>query len=148
MKKQIDQAEIGELLSAYVDGELTQQQRQYVALQIENNADYKRKVEEIAALKEAVGNMKEPMMESERIDAILKEPTSRVFEIIGFSALTVGVSIVIVFAVISFLISPDIGIGEKVVASLIWGGLLGVFIAVARQQYMARKSDKYKGVKL
>lgn len=148
MKEHDTEEHMDNLISGYIDGELTQQQRQFVAVKMENDAAFKDKVEQFSALKAAVGKIKTPELESEKIDALLNDPTSMRYQTLGFAALIIGVSIPVVFSFVTFYLAPDVRLTEKVIISLIGGGLIGIFISVARQQYIARKTDKYKGVKL
>ncbi|MDT0595271.1 anti-sigma factor family protein [Glaciecola petra] len=139
---------IAELLSGYADNELTQQQSQLVQVHIENCESCKQALANINILKQAVKGTAMPEIEQDKIDAMLNDPKSKTLQIIGFSAMIIGVCIALAFATFTFMTNPSIGLGEKLVNSLIWGGLVGVFISVLRQQLIARKTDKYKGVKL
>lgn len=140
--------QIAELLSGYADNELTQQQNQQVQVHINNCESCTEALANINMLKQAVQGTSMPELEQDKIDAILNDTKSKTLQTIGFSALIIGISILLAFAVVMFYTDPTIGLGEKLVSSLIWGGLLGVFISVVRQQLIARKTDKYKGVKL
>lgn len=140
--------QIAELLSGYADNELTQQQSQQVQVHINNCESCTAALANINMLKQAVKGTSMPELEQDKIDTILNDAQSKTLQVIGFSALIVGLSIAIVFALFMFFTAPTIGTGGKLVSSLIWGGLAGIFIAVVRQQLIARKTDKYKGVKL
>lgn len=148
MKHQNNCEQITDLLSGYADNELTQQQSQQVQVHIENCESCKQALANINMLKQAVKGATMPELEQNKIDNILNDAKSKTLQILGFSALIIGICIALTFAVFTFFTNPDIGLGEKLVSSLIWGGLIGVFISVVRQQLIARKTDKYKGVKL
>lgn len=140
--------QINELLSGYVDNELTQQQSQKVALHVEHCERCRATLNQLEQLKAAIKGSDMPELEQHRIDALMNDPTSKLMENAGWSALIIGLTISFMFALLAFFTSDSIGLGEKLLSSLIWGGLAGVFVAVVRQQVIARKTDKYKGVKL
>ena len=140
--------DINELLSGYVDNELTQQQSQRVALHLENCEACRANLAQMEQLKTAIQGSAVPELEADRIDAILNDPKAKLAENLGWMAVIIGVSIALAYAIVGFFGATDISVAEKIVTSLIWGGLSGVFIAVVRQQLLARKTDKYKGVKL
>lgn len=140
--------EINSLLSGYVDGELTQQDSQRVSLHANECPKCSQAIEGLIQLKSLVkgADMKTP--EHEKIDEIMREPQAQLMQILGWFTLIIGVSIMLAFGITHFFLSPEISMVEKTVASLIWGGLVGLFLSVLRQQLIARKTDKYKGVKL
>ena len=140
--------QIKELLSGYLDNELTQQQSQRVALHVEQCESCRATLNQLEQLRAAIKGSDMPELEQDKIEALLNEPTSKMFENLGWAALIVGVTVSLMFAVFAFFGSDSISLGQKLLSSLIWGGLAGVFFAVVRQQLIARKTDKYKGVKL
>lgn len=140
--------QISELLSGYLDNELTQQQSQKVALHVEHCETCRATLDQLEQLKAAIKGSDMPELEQHKIEALMNEPTSKLMENLGWGALIIGLTISIMFVVLAFLSSDGISLGQKLLSSLIWGGLAGVFFAVVRQQLIARKTDKYKGVKL
>lgn len=140
--------QINEMISGYVDNELTQQESQHVVLHIESCEKCQATLAEINQIKAAIKGNDMPEMEADRIDAIMQDPISTTIQTIAWSLFLIGASIIIVLVVLEFLSSSNISTIDKVLSSLLWGGLLGVFASVVRQQWMARKTDKYKGVKL
>ncbi len=136
------------LLCGYVDDELTQQQRQQVNLHMQNCEACSQNIEQLNAIKLSIKGQQTPSLEAEQIDALLHDLTSTWAQTIAWAAIIIGICVAMVFGVIGFYIESDVSTTEKIFSSLIWGGLLGLFLSVARQQIIARKSDKYKGVKL
>ncbi len=143
-----EEEEINELLSGYLDNELTQQQSQRVALYLQKSEACRETLEQMQQLRSAIQGSETPELEADRIDAIMNDPKAKLAENLGWVALIIGVSIALAYATVEFFSASDISTAEKIVTSLIWGGLSGIFIAVVRQQLIARKTDKYKGVKL
>lgn len=140
--------QINEMISGYVDNELTQQESQHVALHIESCETCRTIFEEINQLKVSIKGNCMPEMEADRIDAIIQDPISTTIQTVAWSLFLIGGSILLVLVGFEFLSASSISTSEKILSSLLWGGLFGVFASVVRQQWMARKSDKYKGVKL
>jgi predicted anti-sigma-YlaC factor YlaD len=139
---------IEELLSGYLDDELTQQQSQQVSAHIDTCPHCKQSYEQLASLQQEVNMMKMPEMETDRLDQIMNEPVAKATQSLGWVVLLIGIAIALVFALTSFYVDSSISMTQKLIISLIGGGLLGVFLSVVRQQWLARKTDKFKGVKL
>lgn len=139
---------MSELLSGYLDGELTQQESQQVNAHIQNCESCKANYEQLASLKNGVNSLQMPEMESDTIEKIMNEPLAKASHHLGWSALIVGLAIALIYAVISFYASSTISLGEKILISLIGGGLLGVFLSVARQQGAAELMVYGTAVKL
>jgi CHASE3 domain sensor protein len=108
----------------------------------------KQSYEQLASLQQEVNMMKMPEMETDRLDQIMNEPAAKATQSLGWVALLIGIAITLVFALTSFYVDSSISMTQKLIISLIGGGLLGVFLSVVRQQWLARKTDKFKGVKL
>lgn len=140
--------QINEMISGLVDNELTQQERQRVMLHIDACDTCKQHYETLCELKTAIKEAPMPTMEAEKIDAILNEPVTKLTQYIAWTAILIAISFSAIFTAVMFLGSSDISTTQKVITSLFWGGLIGVFLSVLRQQWLARKTDKYKGVKL
>lgn len=139
---------INEMISGYVDNELTQQESQYVALHLEDCEKCQATFQEINQLKTAIKGNIMPEMEADRIDAIMHDPVSTTIQTLAWSAFLIGAGFLIALLVLELLSASDLSTTDKILPSLLWGGLIGVFASVARQQWVARKTDKYKGVKL
>lgn len=140
--------QINEMISGYVDNELTQQESQHVALHLESCEKCQATLAEINQLKIAIKGNTMPEMEVERIGAIMQDPISTSMQTLAWSLFLIGASVGFALVLIEFLSASNISTTHKLLSSLLWGGLFGVFASVVRQQWMARKTDKYKGVKL
>ena len=67
---------------------------------------------------------------------------------LGWILLLGGVLAGLGIAVFMFLLSPSIGLVEKLLAVAIYGGLALLFYSVLRQRLIERKTDKYKDVEI
>ncbi len=140
--------QFNERLSGYIDNELTQQEQQQIAHHLKQCDECKQQVKEMKAMQSMLREAKLPTLEQDRITAILEDKPSNAFQNIGWVLLMSGIAMLACFVLIEFIVSPSIPTFNKVVISLICGGIIGLFLGVARQQFIAKKTDKYKGVKL
>lgn len=139
---------IGEQLSGFLDGELSQQESQRVSVHLSQCASCKQSYEQLKQIQGAVGETYYPNMEQQKMNAVLQDLTSRRMFDFAWFALVSGVFISIVFAVYHFWLDSSIPLFSKVVMSLIWGGGIGLFLTVLRQRLIISKTDKYNKVDL
>lgn len=139
---------IEELLTGYLDGELTQQENQRVAVHIEQCEDCRKTWRQLQQLQQAVQETRYPNLEKETLETLMNDLTSKSLQGIGWFALSAGLAMIIAFAVYAFWIDTSMPWYHKLAMSLIWGGGIGLFVSVLRQRLIARKSDKYRRVKL
>jgi ABC-type nitrate/sulfonate/bicarbonate transport system permease component len=99
-------------------------------------------------MKAIIKERRTPDLEAEQIDALLNDTGSKISQGLAWSAIIIALSIAAVFGVYEFYSDSSISWSEKLLASLLWGGIMGLFLSVVRQQLKARKTDKYKKVKL
>ena len=139
---------VEELLTGYLDAELTQQESQRVSVHIEQCADCRKTYHELQQLQHAVHETHYPNLEQEAMDKMMNDMTSRTIQGVAWFALSAGLAMIIAFAVYAFWIDTGMSWYEKLAMSLIWGGGIGLFVSVLRQRLIARKTDKYRRVKL
>ena len=139
---------VEELLTGYIDAELTQQDSQRVAIHIEQCEECRKTYRELQQLQHAVHETRYPELEQEALDKMMNDMTSRTVQGVAWFALSAGLAMIIAFAVYAFWIETGMSWYEKLAMSLIWGGGIGLFVSVLRQRLIARKTDKYRRVKL
>lgn len=137
-----------ELLSGYVDGELTQQQRQRVDVHCANCEECENDLLELRALRESIGKAGLSDLKQDVWREMMNDTTVRTTRGIGWLLLIGGVVIAMGIGVISFLFSSSTGFVEKLIVSTIYGGLALLFYSVLRQRLIERKADKYKDVEI
>lgn len=149
MNKPVDtQDHVGELLSGFVDGELTQQQSQRVSLHVESCAECGAALQSIREMRDRVGAAVLSGIDRDAWRENMKDATVTATRGIGWLIL-IGAALVGVGAfLIAFLGDPGIGFREKMIFGGIYGGLLLLFISVLRQRLIERKTDKYKDVEI
>jgi len=139
---------IEELLTGYLDGELTQQENQRVAVHIEQCEDCRKTWRQLQQLQQAVQETRYPNLEKETLETLMNDLTSKSLQGIAWFALSAGLAMIIAFTVYAFWIDTSMPWYHKLAMSLIWGGGIGLFVSVLRQRLIARKTDKYRRVKL
>lgn len=139
---------IGEQLSGFLDGELSQQESQRVLVHLSQCASCNKTYEQLKQIQGAVSQTYYPNMEQEKMNAVLQDLTSRRMFDFAWFAIVSGVLISIVFGVYHFWLDSSIPLYSKLVMSLIWGGGIGLFLTVLRQRLIVSKTDKYNKVDL
>ena len=137
---------VGELLSGYIDGELTQQDLQRVRLHCESCDDCRRGLEELRTLREKMGksnlsNVRQDVWRETMDDTAVKATRG-----IGWVLFIGGLLLVAGYFV--FTIIPEMSLLQALIVGGFYGGMLLLFISVLRQRLIERKSDKYKDVEI
>lgn len=139
---------IQELISGYIDHELTQQQAQRVRLHLAECDDCKKIHQDLLAIRKDMGKLQYPECEEVQLDRLMNEPVAKTFGIVGWVCLIVGLLGFMVWQLFTFYSQPGIPLWAKLGVLLIEVGALGLFLSVLRQRLIARKTDKYRNVKL
>lgn len=145
---QINSEHVGEMLSGYIDGELTQQERQRVILHCESCEACSETLEELTVLRERLGNtLISPIGEDkwrESMD-VKGVKTSRG---IGWILLIAGLLVIGGVGLYHFVFEDTMDTWMKLVIVAIYGGLAILLFSVLRQRLIERKTDKYKDVEI
>ena len=137
-----------ERLSGFLDGELTQQEAQKIALKIETDPEYKALYDELALMRHEVQSLSLQEQELEHLDRLFKEPVAKTSRIFGFALLAVSAVIIVVFTFYKIFSNPEIGMLEKFLVGAIGGGSLLLLFSVLRQRLISAKNDKFNKVKI
>ena len=139
---------VGELLSGYIDGELTQQQRQRVDIHCDNCEQCRRDREELKALRERVSNTRLSEFGEDKWRESMNDTGVSTSRGIGWLLLIGGVLALAGIAVYEFLTDPGLELHMKLIIGAVYGGLAILFFSVLRQRLIERKTDKYKDVEI
>ena len=141
---------VGELLSGYIDGELTQQDRQRVALHCENCATCRDSLAELEALRARIGRSTLSAIGQDVWREAMNDKATKTTRGLGWLLLAGGLLLAAGIGVYEFLSTgwTTLSLSEKVIVTGIYGGLLLLFVSVLRQRLVERKSDKYKDVEI
>ena len=137
-----------EQLSGYVDGELTQQQRQRIDVHCAICAECAKDLRELQELRESIGKARLSNKNQDVWREMMNEPVVQRTRGLGWLLLIGGVLACLGIAVFMFLFGSGVSLVEKLIASAIYGGLALLFYSVLRQRLIERKTDKYKDVEI
>ena len=137
-----------ELLSGYLDGELTQQEAQKVMLLLESDADYKNLHDEMASMRQEVQSLSLQDSEIEHLDRLFEEPVAKTTKIFGFALLAVSSLVLVLFTMYAVVINEAISLWLKFAIGILGLGGLFLLFSVLRQRLMNSKNDKYNRVKI
>lgn len=144
----LDCQQIDEMLSGYLDGELTQGDRQRVDLHLEACSKCRGVYEELADLRESVGKMSFGEISRQEWSEIMNDLPIRASRGAGWLLYVAGFLIVCGFGCYEFVADDTVpaliktGIGALVIGSLL------LFVSVLRERLIVRKTDKYKDVEI
>lgn len=139
---------VGELLSGYIDGELTQQQRQQVERHCAECESCREDLQNLRDLRERIAGATFSPIGTDQWRENMNDSsveTSRSLGWILFILGTVALGIVLMFGV---LMDDGINLGMKVILFAVYAGLAALLYSVLRQRLIERKTDKYKDVEI
>jgi hypothetical protein len=141
-------AHVGERLSGYLDGELTQQERQRVELHLADCAECAATLDELRALRLRMGSADLSPLRTDQWREDMNDPGVQLSRGIGWLLLIAAAVVIGGIAVFTFLSDPGIPGGWKLLISAFYLGLIALFVSVLRQRLIERKTDKYKDVEI
>lgn len=140
---------LGDRLSGYIDGELTQQERQLVVLHCEQCDECRHNMEEIQALRQRIGNTRLSAIGEDQWRETMKDSTVQTSRNIGWILLIAGLLTAGGVALFGFITAaPGMPWWTKFMVLAIYGGLAILLYSVLGQRLIERKTDKYKDVEI
>jgi hypothetical protein len=139
---------VGDLLSGFIDGELTQQQRQLVTLHCDNCDECRENLAGLSELRERVGTARLSEVGEDQWRESMNDSTVELTRGIGWLLFIAGLLIVVGIGVGVFIFNPDIPVGMKLLMIAIYGGMALLLISVWRQRLIESKTDKYNDVEI
>lgn len=137
------------LISGYIDQELTQQERQLVQVHIDSCNTCNAVHADLLAIKKSMGALQYPECEENQVSIILDDPASKNLSIVGWVLLIILLAILFISHIYAiFTVDQFNWFSFKTLLIAIEAGLLFLLFSVIRQRLIARKTDKYRGVKL
>ena len=138
------------LLGAYVDGELTEDQRRGIEAHLRDCADCRNQYGEIIRLEEVIGSMRIKEPPEEAWKTYSESVYNRVERGIGWILLSIGAMIVIFFAgynmVRGLIQDPTIPLIVKVGILAGLGGIAVLLVSVVRERLFVSKRERYKEI--
>ena len=144
----MDCQQINEMISGYLDGELSQGDRQRVELHVESCPRCRTTYEELAELRQAVGQLSFGEMSSAEWSKMMNDLTVRTSRRLGWLLHILGAVIVLVYAAYEFAVDDTVPALIKAGVAGLVVGLVLLFISVLRQRMLARQTDRYKDVQI
>ena len=139
---------VEELLSGYVDNELTQQQRQRVEVHCADCSECRGTLDDLMALRKRVEQSGLSDTSADTWRENMSDDLVQTSRNIGWLLFIGGILLAVGVGVVTFLASSDVGTFEKVIVSAIYLGLGALFFSVLRQRLIERKTDKYEDVEI
>jgi hypothetical protein len=139
---------IEEQLSGYIDGELTQQQRQRVELHCVECASCSERLAELRSLRDRIGKAGLSVTGEDQWRETMSNSSVRTSRSLGWLIFIAGLLMAAGAALIAFVTENDLSTWENIMIFAIYGGLALLFFSVLRQRLIERKSDKYKDVEI
>lgn len=139
---------VGAELSGYIDGELTQQQRQRIDTHCGQCPDCAAALKDLAALRAEVGAVPLSPFGEDKWREQMNDSTGRTLSGLGWTLLIGAILAAAGILAFTFLLEPAIAWPVKLVVACGYGGLAILLVAVWRQRLKERKSDKYKDVEI
>lgn len=142
------QAHIGEKLSGYIDGELTQQERQRVERHCEQCKECTANLEELRSLKQRIAAGKLSVYGEDKWREDMSDPGVRTSRNLGWILFIAGILFAGAVGLYVFISDPGMPVWTKLMLVAIYGGLAVLLYSVLRQRLLERKTDKYKDVEI
>ena len=139
---------VGERLSGYIDGELTQQERQRVELHCSECEQCTELMAELTALRDEVGQTRLGEYGEDKWRETMNDGATQVTRGIGWLLFLAGVLAIGGVGLYEFVIDSSVPLHIKLISGLIWSGLGVLLLSVLRQRLIERKTDKYKDVEI
>jgi predicted anti-sigma-YlaC factor YlaD len=136
------------MISGYLDGELTQGDRQQVEVHLDSCGECRRTFDDMAKLQNAVGKLSFGDLPPDEWSRIMNDLTVRSSRGLGWLLYVAGIVVVLGYTGYAFAVDDEIpALIKSGLAALVVGTLL-LFVSVLRQRMVARKTDKYKDVEI
>lgn len=140
---------IDELLSGYLDDELTQGDFQRVDVHLRSCEKCRKTLDAMTQLQKAVANSQVAAeLEQERWEKIMKDIPAQASRGIGWTLFIAGIVTLVSVAIWEFAVDVDEPLHIKLAVGGVWFGLLFLFLSVLRQRILSYKTDKYKEVQI
>jgi predicted anti-sigma-YlaC factor YlaD len=140
---------IDELLSGYLDDELTQGDFQRVDVHLRSCEKCRQTLEAMTQMQKAVATSQVAAeLEPERWEKIMNDMPAKASRGIGWILFIAGITTLISLGIWEFAVDDDLPLHIKLAVGGVWFGLLFLFLSVLRQRILSYKSDKYKEVNI
>lgn len=143
-----DPAAGSEWLSGYLDGEVTQQQRQRVELLLEESPALRFELAELKKMQSTVKTLAHKELGKERLNEMVSSPTQWVARKSGWALYLVGLAVLVGWGLYQFSRDNEVHLVEKIATGMVLMGVVLLFASVLRQRLNEARNDRYKDVQI
>jgi len=137
---------VSQMLSAFLDDELTQTESQRVRIHLEDCDDCRQALGEMRALRDAARSIAFPSPNRFEIDQLDLALSVRAPRLAGWILILLAVGAWAAYAAWRFLTQPGLDFGELAVAAVIIGFVL-LFASVLGQRLLELPHDRYRRIR-
>ena len=140
--------QLSDLLSGYLDEELTQGDYQKVDVHLRDCPACQKTINEMRLFRNAVASSQQPeKLADGQWEKIVNDLPGKASAGTGWVFLIAGVLTLAGLGIWEFAVADDILIGVKIGVGAVGFGVLLLFVSVLRQRLISWRTDKYKDVK-
>jgi len=137
-----------ELLTGYLDAELTQGDRQRVELHVASCGQCQENFAEMSRLRDEIGKLSFGEMSPEEWNEMMNGLTVRTSRFFGWLLYVGGTVLLLGYGSYEFAIDDEVPALIKTGVAAVFVGLAMLLFSVFRQRLVAAKHDKYKDVQI
>jgi len=138
------------LLAGYVDGELTDEERQAFERELQRDPQLRAELQEFRKLKEVTSMVRYADLPDEVWESYWQSLYRKLERGIGWILLSIGSIILLCFGLHQGLhglyIDPTVSIWVKIGVTALGGGVIFLLVSFVRERLFAYKRDRYKEV--
>ena len=142
--------DLRKLLAGYVDGELTNDEREAFEKEVQSNAELRAELEEFRKLKEVTGMVRYADLPDEVWESYWQSLYRKLERGIGWILLSIGAILLLGFGLYQGLhdlyIAPEVSIWVKIGVTALGGGLIFLLVSFVRERLFAYRRDRYREV--
>jgi len=139
--------QVQQMLSAFLDEELTQAESQRVRIHLEDCEECRRRFAQLESLRRATTDLEFAAPLEAKMDELHERISVQAPRRAGWGFLLVGLLGWLVYALYLFVIDPPAATPANLIAGAFVIGLACLLVSVARQRWLELPHDRYRGVK-
>ena len=137
-----------QLLTGYLDNELTQQDRQRVEQRMVNEPTYRKQFEDLTSLQTDIAGLDFQPNKTTQWSELAPDATSRTTRSLGWLSYIISTLFLVVYGLYEFIIAETENALVKTAVLGIFLGLGLLLVSVIKQRLVESKTDRYKDVQI
>ncbi len=142
--------DLRKLLAGYVDGELTDDEREAFEKELASSAELRAELEEFRKLKEVTSMVRYADLPDEVWESYWQSLYRKLERGIGWILLSIGAILLLGFGLYhgfhDLYIAPEVSIWVKIGVTALGGGVIFLLVSFARERLFAYRRDRYREV--